>query len=432
MHFFRKRLYIYQIISSQNSTIACMSDRQTQYKGEIIKHFYFNGVLSCAGASVLMRKSLPLVTRILNELVEEGVLVDSGLAHSTGGRRPQVFTLAPNLMYVVAVAMDQFVTRIALMDMQNNVVIGVKEADLTLPQNPQSLQQLAELLEDFIVGCGISRTQIAGVGIGMPGFIDVKKGLNHSFLTPPIGESITGVLKRRLHVPVFIDNDSSLIALAESKFGEARGKHNCMVINIGWGVGLGLVIHDELFRGDTGFAGEFSHIPLFTNNKLCSCGKLGCLETEASLVVLVNRVKEGIKQGKSTLLSESLDQMPLEDAARIILQAAIRGDRFVVEQLGEVAYNIGRGIAVLIHILNPSHVVLSGRGAAAGNLWLAPVQKAINENCIPRISEKTTVTVSSLGHQAELIGATALVMENMQLIDLQKLSLAAANLNEVA
>jgi predicted NBD/HSP70 family sugar kinase len=214
-------------------------------------------------------------------------------------------------------------------------------------------------------------------------------------------------------MPVFIDNDSSLIALAELRFGAARNRRSAMVINIGWGIGLGLILGGELFRGNNGFAGEFSHLPLFNNNKLCSCGKSGCLETEASLLVVIDKVVEGVKKGEITMLHH-LPVQNVDQAAVDIIMAAKKGDKFAVRLLSEAGYSIGRGVAILIHLLNPEVIVLSGRGSSAGKLWQAPIQQALNEHCIPRLAGGTEVTLSALGYSAEVIGAAALVMENYE------------------
>jgi predicted NBD/HSP70 family sugar kinase len=189
-----------------------------------------------------------------------------------------------------------------------------------------------------------------------------------------------------------------------------------MVINIGWGVGLGIIVNGKLFRGANGFAGEFSHIPLFTNNKLCSCGKTGCLETETSLLVIVEKAIQGLKKGRVSVL-KNLSVEKAEESFRSIIDAAARGDKFAVELFSEAGYNIGRGVAILIHILNPEMVILSGRGSVAGKIWMAPIQQAINEHCIPKISENTSVQISMLGYEAELIGAAALVMEHYDSLD---------------
>lgn len=389
--------------------------KQTAYKRNIIKHLYFAGQLSCADLSVLTDKSLPLTTRILNKLIDEGNVKETGYASSTGGRRPQMYSLKSDLMYVVAVAMDQLITRIAMIDMRNNLVGDVEKIELVLPNNPNALKQLKHHIDRFITKSGISKTKIAGVGIGMPGFVDIKKGINHSFLKTEEG-SIVDYIGSGIGLPVLIDNDSSLIALAELRLGAASNRQNAMVINISWGVGLGMILNGELFRGYNGFAGEFSHIPLFTNNKMCSCGKSGCLETETSLLVLAEKAMEGLKAGKiSRLKNLSFDN--IEETAVAIMDAAVKGDKFAVELFSEIGYNIGRGVAILIHLLNPELIVLSGRGVGAGRLWLAPIQQSINELCIPKIAENTEVKVSTLGYQAELIGAAALVMDNYDTLE---------------
>ena len=185
-----------------------------------------------------------------------------------------------------------------------------------------------------------------------------------------------------------------------------------MVINIGWGVGLGMILNGELFRGHNGFAGEFSHIPVFKDNqKICSCGKTGCLETETSLFVILQKAITGLQKGRMSVLKDlSLDDP--EGSCDSIIGAAARGDTFAVEFFSEAGYNLGLGISILLTLFNPELIILSGRGAAAGKLWLAPIQQAINEHCIPKIAEDTQIKISNLGNKADLIGAAALVMEN--------------------
>ena len=213
-------------------------------------------------------------------------------------------------------------------------------------------------------------------------------------------------------VKTFIENDSSLIALAELTFGAARNKKSAMVVNLGWGIGLGLIINGELFRGHNGFAGEFSHIPLFLNNKLCSCGKSGCLETEASLLVVVEKAQEGIRNGRLTMLKQHQLTENFDRASQAVISAAEQGDKFAVELLSESGYSIGRGVAILIHLLNPETIILSGRGSSAGKIWQVPIQQALNEHCIPRLAGNTSIRISELGYNAEIIGAASLVMEN--------------------
>lgn len=389
-----------------------MGEKKKTYKKQVVKQLYFANMLSPTELSMKIDKSLPLTTKILNELIKDGWVVETGFAPSTGGRRPLMYTLKQDVIYVVAVAMDQFITRIAIMDMQNSCVTKIEKIELPLAKNPQALSILTDKINLFVRNSGIANDKIAGIGIGMPGFVDVRKGVNFSFFEGN-GKSIIENISEKVGLPVFIDNDSSLIALAELRFGAARGKKNAMIVNIGWGIGLGMILNGELFRGHNGFASEFSHIPLFLNGKLCSCGKRGCLETESSLLVVIEKARKGLSEGRVSIL-EDLSTEHTEEASEAIIVAAQQGDQFAIELLSEAGYNIGRGVAILIHLLNPKEIILSGRGSIAGKIWQAPIQQAINEHCIPKLAAHTTIEISTLGYQAELIGAAALVMENYE------------------
>ena len=391
------------------------------FKNKILKELYFEDSLSCADICLKIDKSFPLTAKLLEELVAENLVCEMGFAPSTGGRRPLTYSLKKNILYLVAVAMDQFVTKIAVVDMQNNIVSPIENIVLPLYENKNALEILKEKLLEVITFSGIAIEKFIGIGIGMPGFVDVKKGINYSFFNLKENESITKNIEAAIKIPVFIDNDSSLIALAELRFGTARGKKNAMVINIGWGIGLGLILNGALYRGHEGFAGEFSHIPFFINGKLCSCGKVGCLETETSLLLIIEKVRAGIKLGRLSKISAALLD-DIELASEVIVKAVQGGDQFAIEILSEAGYKIGKGVAVLIHLLNPSTIILSGRGAPAGKIWEAPIQQALNDHCIPRLYQNTSIEISTLGINAALIGAAALVMENIEQLKIIKTS----------
>jgi len=381
------------------------------YKKEIVKELFFGGELSAAELSSLTDKSLPLVSKILSELLDDDCVTENGYAHSTGGRRPQMYSLKDGITYIVGVAMDQYITNIAIINAKNQVIGEAETIELPLKDNAEAPEILVDFIRQFIEKSHIPADKFAGIGIGMPGFVDAEKGINYSLLKTP-KDSLVNYLADEIGIPVFIDNDSSLIALAELRMGTARNYRNAMVINLNWGIGLGMILNGKLFRGDDGFAGEFSHMTLFANDKLCSCGKNGCLETEASLYTMVEKAIQGTRDGKPTTLKGlSLDR--IGDAVNSVMSAAIKGDKVAIELLSDAAYNIGRGVAILIHIINPGQIILSGRGAIAGKLWLAPLQQALNVHCIPRLSANTVVQVSKLGGNAGLMGAACLVIENL-------------------
>jgi glucokinase-like ROK family protein len=385
--------------------------KTTPLKSLIIKHLYFDKGLSCAELSEILDKSLPSTSKAVNELIEEGLVIEDGYARSSGGRRPLVYSIKADAMYMLTVAMDQFSTRIQLVDLLNNPVADMVIFELRLLNNREALPQLIAQINDYIKNTGIAPDKFAGIGIGMPGFINVNEGINYTYLDAD-DQSLTQLITLETGVPTYIDNDSSLIALAEQKFGIAKNQRDVMVINLGWGIGLGMIINDEIYRGHNGFAGEFSHIPLSEDNTLCTCGKRGCLEAEASMLVVVQKAVEGIIAGRVSGLKYIEAEHPklVGDA---IMEAANNGDQFVIELLSEAGYKIGKALAILIHIMNPASIVLSGRGAVVGKILLAPIQQALNKYCIPRLAASTELLISELGFDAELIGAAILVMENL-------------------
>lgn len=375
----------------------------------IVKALYFNGTISCSDISKITGASIPNVSKNLYELIDGGYVIEKGYAESKGGRKPLMYSLAAGKFYIVSVAMDQFSTRIAIVDVNNSFVKEVECFDFNLYDANSNADYLIEKINSFIDRSGISKKEIYGIGIAMPGFFDISTGQNKTFLKNE-GKGLRDYITELTGFPTFIDNDSSAIALAELKFGIGRTNKEIMVINIGWGIGLGMIVNGEIFRGFSGFAGEFSHIPLFKNNRICSCGKRGCLETEVSLVIIEQKAQKAISAGEYTTITANENGKVTISS---ILAEANKGDHLAIKLISEGGYCIGQGIAVLIHIMNPQSIVLSGKGSEAGKVWLAPIQQALNELCIPALLNKTEVILSPLGSNAQLIGAAALVVDNI-------------------
>jgi predicted NBD/HSP70 family sugar kinase len=380
----------------------------TQMKYKLVSQLYFFGTASCNDLSESLGKSVPHVTKSLYELIDDGYIVEKGYAPSNGGRPPLIYALQPDKMYILSVSIDQLYTRIGLLDMANHFVFPVETIELQLLHNKDALTVLTKTLTRVLSRLGKDRKKIIGAGFSMPGFVNTRMGINFTYLSTNSKESLRDYLERHLHIPVHIENDSSLLALAELKEGLAQNLKDVMVIDIGWGIGLGMVIRGELFGGHTGYAGELSHIPISESNILCECGKRGCLETEATLRVVARRAMEEIKAGKVS--SMKMVDSP-EKMSETIMTAANNGDQYAIELLTEMGFKIGKAIAILIHIVNPELIILGGRGAEVGKILIAPIQQALNQFCIPRLAEDTRVKVSQLGPDASLLAAAALVIE---------------------
>jgi predicted NBD/HSP70 family sugar kinase len=380
----------------------------TQLKYRLVRQLYFSGVASCNDLSESLGKSLPHIAKSLYEMIDEGHVIEKGYAPSNGGRPPLMYALKPDRMYILAVSMDQLYTRIGILDLSNQFLFQIETIELKLLNNKEALSILTKALIKVVGRMGKDRKKIIGAGISMPGFVNTRSGINFTYLPTNSKESLRDHLERRLHMPIYIENDSSVLALAELKMGLARGLQDVMVIGIGWGIGLGMIVDGKLFRGHTGYAGELSHIPISESNTLCECGKRGCLETEATLRVVARRAMEEIRSGTVSSLKPVDNPEKMSEA---IMDAANHGDQYAIGLLTEMGFKIGKAIAILIHIVNPELIILGGRGTEVGKIMIAPIQQALNQYCIPRLSEHTGVKVSQLGHDAGLLAAAALVME---------------------
>jgi predicted transcriptional regulator len=162
----------------------------SRLKNMIIKTLYFNKAMSCAGLSELFDKSIPSIAKAVNELMDEGFVVEDGYAPSSGGRRPLMYSVKANTMYILAIALDQLTARIQLFDLLNNAVADMVTFELKLLNNPDALAKLTTEINSYIKGSGVAKEKIAGIGIGMPGFINVTEGINYTYLDAG-GESLT-------------------------------------------------------------------------------------------------------------------------------------------------------------------------------------------------------------------------------------------------
>lgn len=383
-------------------------------KEKIVHQLYLKKSLSCVDLSDALNKSIPLVTKAINELMVSEWIVEDGYAPSSGGRRPMMYALKHSHKYIMAISMDRLRTEIAIMDLNGQVVKDIKSFELVLSNNEDALATLIMQIDDSIASSGIPKSDFLGIGLAIPGFVNPELGISYIYMTNTGSLTLRQYLKSKIGIPVFMDNDSAVIALAEFRFGEAKHYKNSMVINIGWGIGLGMIINGAMFHGATGLAGELSHIPISDSDKLCDCGKRGCLETEASLLVVAQDAQEKLQNGGLAGLPYSESVYEMSD---ILMRLANKGNQDAISLFSEMGFKIGKSLSILTHIVNPEQIVLSGHGATIGKLLLAPIQQALNTYCIPRLFENLHLSISGFGERAQLIGAATMVMENINKIN---------------
>ncbi len=378
----------------------------------IIRHLYLKGPRSVADIARKIQVSLPTTLQLLNDLSEEKIVSKQGRGESIGGRKPDLYGLQPRSFFVLAIDIDRHTTRLALFDNHNTPI----SEELVIPfEASRDLAQLDTITLpalQLIEQAGIPEKRWVGVGVSMTGLVSVQDGRNLTYMAEGHASSLQEELEAIFHRPVFIENDVKSAALAEYRFGLAHDSRDALIISLDWGLGLGIIMDGKLRRGAHGFAGEFGHIPMLEYGPLCSCGKTGCLETVASGLALSRDALQGLKSGQRTLLRERFRQEVDRIPPEAIIQAALEGDQFSIQLLADTGRHLGKGIATLIQLFNPSLIVLSGVIAKAGPYITLPLQQAIHTHSMRQLNQLTRIELSQLGNEARLLGAVASVMEN--------------------
>jgi len=386
-----------------------------QLHTQIIKSIYFSGSQSIAEISYSIGKSVPIITKTIQYLLDKKIVISQGLRASTGGRRASSYSLNQDILdNILTISINRYSITIGLYNILNEGIMENVNMNINNLDDSTIYTNLLTNIRKVIAS--YSDHHIFKIGITSPGFVDSRHGVNNSYPKESPLYDLPYRLNRDLNIETYIENDSSAIAIAEKNFGKAKQIDHSLVINLTWGVGLGIIVDRQLFRGYNGFAGEFSHIPLADESKLCSCGKKGCLEVEASLESAVEYIKERLEKGEVSVLAPHIKNEDKSQFLISLIQAYKLGDQLSIHAIKKMGFMLGKGIATLIHILNPQKVVISGIGAAFGAILLPEIQSSIHIFCIPRLSQKTAIEISNLENIQTIAAACIAIIQSEELI----------------
>lgn len=365
-----------------------------------------DGDFSIAEFSKELNASIPTVTRLIGELIEDGFLEDLGKTGTSGGRRPSIYGLNQAAGYFVGVDIRRHHFSIAVINFKGKLVDYKEDIPLVLEGTEDSLRQLTELIKKNTASLGIEQEKVLAYGINLTGRVNHETGYSFSYF---IGEDkpLSQVLEKELGAPVFIENDSRAMAYGEYICGEANNEKNMLFINLSWGLGMGMVLDGKLSYGKSGFSGEIGHFPMLDNGKICQCGKIGCLETGASGSALHRIFVEKIKEGKASSISSRFEN-PEDIGIDDIVEALMEEDVLAIECVEEIGSVLGQAIAGLINIFNPELVVIGGRLAIAKDYLMLPIKSAINRHSLIIVSKDTSIKFSKLGKKGGPVGACML------------------------
>lgn len=386
--------------------VTTLGKKKQNLQRNIVSQLFHQGATSSPELSKKLNVSIPTMNRALTELTKNNIVSDLGPGSSIGGRRPNLYGINPDAGYVLAIDISRFSFRIALMNLSNTFVGRVIHHHKPLENNIEYIDHVVAKAIQFVQeGCHGTENLI-GAGIAIPGLINPETGnsLTHfTFSEKPV----RNLFQDKLGVPVYIDNDARMMTQGEAMFGLAKGKTNILCLNIGAGLGMGMILGGKIFQGTSGFAGEFGHIKMLDKSHQCYCGKNGCLETFCSGPALERQALEELAKGSTSALG-SIEKPTYEE----IIRAAIADDYLAIRLISDCGYWLGKGLATLIHLLNPEMIILGGAVSAAGNILLDPVNQSLNEYAISKVRREATILTSNLGDKAALYGAHSLVINN--------------------
>ncbi|SDM61449.1 Sugar kinase of the NBD/HSP70 family, may contain an N-terminal HTH domain [Cryobacterium flavum] len=337
------------------------------------------------------------VSNIVKVLVERGLVSTSPTTSS--GRRAQLVSLK-STDGAVSVGID-FGRRhvriiVATVDYR---VIGEKDVEIPLGYTAaEALDIAANLLTSTLLQAGVQRSAVLGVGVGVPGPIDSRTGtvVKGAILPEWVGVTVR-MVEESFELPVYLENDANLGALAESTWGPHAGTPTVVFIKVGTGIGAGLIFNGRPFLGHIGLTGEIGHTPIHEHGLLCRCGNRGCLETVASTAIMID------------MLSRALDR-PVR--TRDIVRLVLAGDERAIRVVDDAGFAVGRSIAAIANLVNPHTIIVGGPLADLGEMLLSPIRRGLQRYAVPMIVETTELVMSSLGERAEALGGAALVLQH--------------------
>ena len=377
----------------------------------ILEELYRHGCRSIPELSKIIRMSTPTITRAIDELIADSLLIEEGIGNSSGGRRPNLYGINPSSRYVLGIDICRYSVRYGLFNFHNEPAAEIRVLNEGLETTKDIIGAIKTAVDQYIWDANIDESKLMGIGIALPGLIDIHTGISYSYLHED--KPLASLFEDRFHHPVFVEHDTKAMALGELAFGLAMGKQNVLCLNIGSGIGLGMILNGKLYHGNSGFSGEFGHIQVDPDGTLCYCGKIGCLETLASGTTMIRNAKKEIEAGATTLITSLVNNDLEKISSEIILHAAQRGDQFAISLLSNIGEHLGRGIAVLIHLFNPELIIIGGELTKAENYLIDPIQQNLNKYTISKIRRDAQIITSSLGNNAGLLGTVALVMNKV-------------------
>ena len=351
-------------------------------------------------------RSRSTISEVVSRLLPTGMIEEVGSGESRGGRRPILIEFRDSAGIILGVDIGAAHVSVALTDLRGGI-LEWREQDHPVRSDPEGTAALAIALgEECLAARGAGAPEPMGIGVAVPSPVDPGSPYRILERILPAWHDfdLLGALRSRFKVPAFVDNDANLGALAEHHWGKAVGIDDFAYLKVATGIGAGLMIDGEIYRGATGVAGEIGHVAIDPRGPRCVCGNRGCLATFVGTRALVDRTRVLLPDFPGSMLAAAdLDIRSLEDAA-------IADDPLALKVVGEAARNLGIVIAGVLNLMNPGSIILGGSLARLGDRLIEPLSKAVASRTLVASAAASDIRTSELGPRATVLGAATHVL----------------------
>jgi predicted NBD/HSP70 family sugar kinase len=357
--------------------------------------------------------SISGVAEHIQRLIDAGLLVNSSIGHSSGGRKPRLYAFNKDAGYLVSIDMETDHAKIAVTDFECNILVDGSFSFDILSGPEYVLNGIKDQVFDLLDRIKVDRNDVKGIGFGIPDVVDFAAGLLVSPQLMPGWDRypIRDFWSAHLNCPCYVDNDVNIIALGEHAKGLNFQVENMIVVKVGTGIGAGMICNGKLYRGSDGSAGDLGHFDMGID-VTCWCGNRGCLEAAAGGKAIVAKAKQAALTGRSDYLKGVLakkGQITLEDIAHGIQ----RLDVLSIELIRESGVLTGRAVASVVNFINPELILVAGAYPEFDDTMLAAIRQGVYQRSLPLATRNLLIKKSALGRQAGLIGAAYMTVEQL-------------------
>ena len=355
------------------------------------------------------------IAKYVSKLKQEGRIEEQGKEGSGGrGRKTVVYSMAKSMTYFLGINIRMDSVGFGLMELTGKLVRSELLKDIQIADNSSTLERICESALEFISSTeGVTVRDVSAVGVNLLGRVNSKEGTSATMfnIEDTIHTPLAEVISEKIGIPVYLENETRAMTYGEYILGLNRKYQNVCFLNVGMGLGLGLIFNGELYYGKDGYSGEFGHMHTYNNNILCHCGKKGCLETEVSGRAIIRKVTERIQKGEQSILSAKVragKNLTLED----ILSAVGKEDSLTMEIVGTVGKELGRTLSGAINLLNPDIIVIGGMLSQIDSFHFQQyISLGIHQYALKLLSKDVPIVKSTLGTNSTIIGACLIARE---------------------